>query len=59
MRDHEIGLGVAPITFTAKDHRPLSIVRVYQFTQGEFKLLDTVDLQARWPEKWANDWIGW
>lgn len=59
MRDYEIGLGVAPITFTSTDHRPLSIARVYEYTQGEFKLLDTVDLQERWPDKWANDWIGW
>ena len=59
MRDFEIGLGVAPITFTAADHRPLSIARVYEYTQGEFTLLDTVDLQERWPKKWAEDWIGW
>jgi len=59
MRDFEIGLGVAPITFTTEDHRALSIARVYEYTQGEFKLLDTVDLQQRWPEKWANEWIGW
>jgi branched-chain amino acid transport system substrate-binding protein len=59
MRDYEIGLGVAPITFTKTDHRALSIARVYEYTQGEFKLLDTVDLQKRWPEKWAKEWIGW
>ncbi len=59
MRNFKIGLGVAPITYTAKDHRALSSARIYEYTGGEFKLLDTVDLQKRWPDKWANDWLGW
>jgi branched-chain amino acid transport system substrate-binding protein len=59
MRDYEIGLGMAPVTFTATDHRPMSLVRVYQVSDGKFNLLTEVDMKAMYPDEWANKWIGW
>jgi len=51
--------GVAPLTYTAGDHRPQSVINVYQYSKGKFNLLDAVDLKARWPEKWDKEWLGW
>jgi branched-chain amino acid transport system substrate-binding protein len=59
MADFEIGLGMAPATFTAKDHRPQSEAKIYEFNEGKFNLIDTVNLKERWPEKWKNEWLGW
>jgi branched-chain amino acid transport system substrate-binding protein len=59
MRDYEIGLGMAPVSFTATDHRPMSLVRVYQVNGGKFNLLTEVDMKAMYPDEWANKWIGW
>ncbi len=59
MTDFEIGLGVAPITFTSADHRPISKARIYELKDGKFILFDEVDLKKRWPDKWNKDWLGW
>jgi len=59
MVDYEIGLGLAPVSFSATDHRPQSKVRVYELKTGKFSLLDEVDLKDRWPDKWKSEWIGW
>jgi branched-chain amino acid transport system substrate-binding protein len=59
MTDFEIGLGLAPVSFSGTDHRPQSKVKVYEFKSGKFALLDEVDLKTRWPDKWKNEWIGW
>jgi branched-chain amino acid transport system substrate-binding protein len=59
MKDFEIGLGMAPVTYTATDHRPMSLVRVYQVQNGKFNLITEVDMKKLYPEEWANKWIGW
>jgi len=59
MKNYELGLGVAPGTFTATDHRSQSEAKIYEYKNGKFQLFDSVDLKKRWPQKWANDWIGW
>lgn len=59
MRGFEVGLGVAPATFTATDHRSQSEAKIYEYKNGQFTLIDSVDLKARWPEKWEKEWLGW
>jgi len=59
MTDYEIGLGLAPVSFSAADHRPQSKARIYEFKDGKFAFMDEVDLKSRWPEKWKNEWLGW
>jgi len=59
MQDFEIGLGMAPVTYTAKDHRPMSLVRVYQVKNSKFNLITEVDMKKLYPDEWANKWIGW
>ncbi|WP_419658756.1 branched-chain amino acid ABC transporter, periplasmic binding protein [Desulfosarcina variabilis str. Montpellier] len=59
MRGYEIGLGIAPATFTPTDHRPQSEAKIYEYKNGQFTLIDAVDLKARWPEKWEKEWLGW
>jgi branched-chain amino acid transport system substrate-binding protein len=59
MDKFDIGLGAAPVTFTATDHRVAGIVPIYEIVDGEIKRLAEIDLKSRWPEKWANEWIGW
>lgn len=59
LSDFEIGLGAPPVTYTETDHRPTGKVRIYEWKGGQFQLVEFVDLKSRWPEKWANDWIGW
>jgi branched-chain amino acid transport system substrate-binding protein len=59
MKGYELGLGIAPVTFTATDHRSMSEAKIYEYVNGEFKPLATVDLKARWPEKWEKEWLGW
>jgi branched-chain amino acid transport system substrate-binding protein len=59
MKDLELGLGSAPVTLTASDHRPAGKVTVYEWKGGKFSLVEQVDIKGRWPEKWANDWLGW
>ena len=58
-KDLDIGLGVAPVTYTADDHRPMSEARIYQYKNGKFNFIESVDLKKRWSEKWAKEWLGW
>jgi branched-chain amino acid transport system substrate-binding protein len=59
MKNYEIGLGMAPVTYTSTDHRPMSLVRVYRVKSGKFNLLTEVDMKKLYPDKWTNEWIGW
>jgi branched-chain amino acid transport system substrate-binding protein len=62
MKDYAIldgGLGTAPVTYTSADHRTTSIVPVYELKEGKFLFVKTIDVKARWPEKWAKEWLGW
>jgi branched-chain amino acid transport system substrate-binding protein len=59
LKDFELGVGSAPVTFTAADHRPAGKVTIYEWKGGKFNLVELVDLKGRWPEKWANEWLGW
>ena len=59
MKNYEIGLGIAPATFTATDHRSQSEAKIYEYTNGTFNLLAEIDLKERWPEKWNEEWLGW
>jgi branched-chain amino acid transport system substrate-binding protein len=59
MRGFELGLGGAPLTYTATDHRVSGQVPIYQIINGKIKLAATIDLKGRWPNKWKNDWLGW
>jgi branched-chain amino acid transport system substrate-binding protein len=56
---YDIGLSVPPLTYTATDHRIAGQVPIYEIKNGKFELLELVDLKGRWPEKWANEWLGW
>jgi branched-chain amino acid transport system substrate-binding protein len=59
MKDYDIGLGAAPVNFTATDHRVSGTVPIYEVKDGKFQIVEKVDLKSRWPEKWANEWLGW
>lgn len=59
MKDFDIGLGAPPVTFTPSDHRVAGQVPIYECKDGKFSVVELVDLKGRWPEKWANEWIGW
>ncbi len=59
MNNYEIGLGMAPVTYTSTDHRPMSLVRVYKVKDGKFNFLTEVDMKKLYPDKWAYEWIGW
>ncbi len=59
MRNYELGLGIAPVTFTSTDHRPMSEAKIYEYKAGKFITLENVDLKKRWPNKWKNEWLGW
>jgi branched-chain amino acid transport system substrate-binding protein len=53
------GLARPPVTITATDHRPGSLVRAYVVRDRKFVLLKEVDLKQRWAEKWDKEWMGW
>lgn len=55
----DIGLRVPPLTYTETDHRVSGRVPIYEIKDGQIALVDTIDLQARWPEKWEKEWLGW
>jgi len=55
----DIGLGVSPLTYTAKDHRGAGVVNIYQIKGQKFEFMTKIDLKGRWPDKWANAWFGW
>ncbi len=59
MRGYDLGLGATPVSYTPEDHRPTSKVNVYMYKGGKFQELARIDLKERWPEKWANEWLGW
>ncbi|MFO7785722.1 MAG: ABC transporter substrate-binding protein [Thermodesulfobacteriota bacterium] len=59
LRDFEIGLGAANVTFTADDHRPSTGCLIQEWTGEKFQEVSRVDLKERWPEKWAEEWLGW
>jgi branched-chain amino acid transport system substrate-binding protein len=59
MKDFDLGVGSAPVTFTATDHRAAGKVPIYEWRGGKFILVEQVDVKGRWPEKWANEWLGW
>jgi len=59
MDNYEIGLGMSPVTYTATDHRPMSLVPVYQVREGKFYKFAEVDMKKMYPDEWANKWIGW
>ncbi|MFC1813459.1 ABC transporter substrate-binding protein [Thermodesulfobacteriota bacterium] len=55
----DIGLSVPPLTYTSTDHRIAGKVPIYEVKDGKFQIVEIVDLKGRWPEKWANEWLGW
>ncbi|NLI81976.1 MAG: ABC transporter substrate-binding protein [Deltaproteobacteria bacterium] len=59
LREFELGVGSAPVTFTAEDHRPAGKVPIYEWKGGKFNLVEQVDVKGRWPEKWQKEWLGW
>jgi branched-chain amino acid transport system substrate-binding protein len=59
MKGLDIGLGTAPLTYTATDHRISGKVPIYEIVNGKITLLDVVDLKSRWPQKWDKEWLGW
>ena len=59
MRGFELGLGGAPLTYTATDHRISGQVPIYKIADGKIVLAEVVDLKGRWPQKWEKDWLGW
>jgi branched-chain amino acid transport system substrate-binding protein len=59
MKNYEIGLGIAPVTYTATDHRSMSEAKIYEYKNGKFNPLAGVDLKELWPDKWNKDWLGW
>jgi branched-chain amino acid transport system substrate-binding protein len=58
-RDFNIGLNVPPLTYTAGDHRSSGQVPIYEVKNGAFQLVELVNLQERWPDKWGHAWFGW
>jgi branched-chain amino acid transport system substrate-binding protein len=59
MNKFDIGLGAPPVTYTSKDHRVAGQVPIYEIKDGKFQLVEKVDLQGRWSDKWASEWLGW
>jgi len=59
MKAFDVGLGGAKLTYTSTDHRVSGEVPVYEVKGGKFELVTRVNLQERWPDKWAKEWIGW
>ena len=59
IREWTPGLGRPPVTITASDHRPGSLVRIYMIKDRKFNLVEEVDLKKRWPDKWEKEWLGW
>jgi branched-chain amino acid transport system substrate-binding protein len=59
MNKVDLGLGGAPLTYTATDHRISGRVPLYEIKDGKIVLLTVVDLKERWPDKWEKEWLGW
>lgn len=58
MREFDLGLGGAKLTYTDTDHRVSGAVPVYEIKDGKFRLVQVTDIKSRWPGKWAS-WLGW
>jgi branched-chain amino acid transport system substrate-binding protein len=58
MKDFDLGLGGAKLTYTDTDHRVSGTVPVYELKDGKFQLVQVTDLKSRWPDKWQS-WLGW
>ena len=52
MRNFDIGLGAAPISYTAKDHRAATGCIVQEWKGGKFQVVEDVNLKKRWPKLW-------
>jgi len=59
LRNYDIGLGAAPVSFTPTDHRPATGCIIQEWKGGKFQVVDNVDLKKRWPELWETKWLGW
>ncbi len=59
LKNHDLELGAAPVSYTGNDHRPTSSVNVYIYKDKKFQMLSRIDLKKRWPEKWEKEWLGW
>jgi len=59
LRNFDIGLGAAPVSFTPTDHRPATGCIIQEWKGGKFQIVDNVDLKKRWPELWETKWLGW
>jgi branched-chain amino acid transport system substrate-binding protein len=59
MKGYDLFLGGAPLTYTATDHRISGQVPIYTVENGKITLVEAIDLKARWPKKWASEWLGW
>jgi branched-chain amino acid transport system substrate-binding protein len=59
MRGYDLFLGGAPLTYTAEDHRVSGQVPIYTIDNGKIVLVKAVDIKSRWPDRWANEWLGW
>lgn len=57
-KDLDIGMGVAPMTWTPADHRPTSIVNIYQIKGGKFVKVKSIDMKAKYADQWSK-WIGY
>jgi len=44
MKNFDIGLGAAPVNYTAADHRVAGIVPIYEIKDGKFQIVEKVDL---------------
>lgn len=53
------GLGLPPVTLTATDHRPGSVIPIYRIKGGKFELVKQVDLKVKWPRQWQGEWFGY
>lgn len=59
MRGYDLFLGGASLTYTAEDHRVSGQVPIYTIDNGKIVLVKAVDIKSRWPDRWANEWLGW
>jgi len=59
MKGFKLGLGGAPLTYSSSDHRISGQVPIYTIENGKITFVKVVDLKKRWPDKWANEWLGW
>ena len=57
-KDLDVGFGVAPLTWTATDHRPTSFVNIYQVKDGDFVKLKTINMKTAFPKDWSQ-WLGY